>query len=201
MKKLTVILGILLLGISIYIFWPDEEKIFQTAPLLVLVFVTLYYAIETHLIVKESETKRIADFYERRINEFYSPFIVQLNELNAELHNDKNEKTIHEEKMNSMQKKFQEFLWTKDYMIPLKTMEKIKTLKLNLDMAEISRDKGNFRDFYRSEREARIIINTEWRDIAEKIRVIYGYHTKEANNKKAGKEKEDQATNNQGKGG
>jgi len=180
MKDIKIIsaIGILFLGFVIFLLWPDEEKIIQTAPLVVLVFVTLYYSIETYRIVKEGRIKRIADFYEKRINEFYAPFMLKLNDLRDELYKNPSsveDIKVHTEKMNALLRDAQYHLWQKGYMVSKKTKKKINDLQLDLLEAEVDREKESSKKFRDSNLEVTDIILKEWRFVEEEIRKIYGY--------------------------
>jgi hypothetical protein len=173
MKEIKIIsaIGILFLGFVIFLLWPDEEKIIQAAPIVVLVFVTLYYAIETHKIMGEGRIKRIADFHEKRINEFYLPFIKNLNDLIDELHNT----PPNTKRMNELRSTTKYFLWQKAYMVSKETMKKITDLEFDLLIADLDREKDAYRKLRESEQTVRKIINEEWAYLEGEIRKVYGY--------------------------
>lgn len=75
---LVGILAIIFVGCLLY---PNKNQIIQAEAIVALVFVTLVYAIETHKLVKEGQMKRVADFMERRIVEFYAPYIENMRSL------------------------------------------------------------------------------------------------------------------------
>ena len=57
----------------------------QAWAIVTLVFITGIYAYQTHKTVKEAEKRRKADYWERRIKEFYKPFWDILNTMRNEI--------------------------------------------------------------------------------------------------------------------
>jgi phage regulator Rha-like protein len=151
--------------------YPNKSDIVQAEAIVALVFVTLVYAIETHKLVKEGKIKRIAAFYEKRINEFYAPFIKKLNDLRDELHNDTSETA----KMNDLRNDARYFIWQKEYMASEATVKKIQELLDNILFADLDRSKEAFKKYRESEKVVRNIIIEEQDKIIIKIRKIYGY--------------------------
>jgi len=123
-----------------------------------LVFVTIYYAIQTQRLVEQEQQnlnetirRRDIDYLERRMNEFYGPFLEKLNTLRMELV----KKPPITEKLNELSKDTQFFLWKKSYMISKETEKIIGKWQLDFFVAEVDRDKDAFRKFINSEREVR----------------------------------------------
>lgn len=76
---------------------PSEmiNNIIQAILIVTLVFVTFFYAKQTQRLVEEErksleeiKKKRDADYWERRISEFYKPFIDKLNNMIVEIRKD-----------------------------------------------------------------------------------------------------------------
>ena len=173
MKELKIIcfvsiLAMIFVGCLLY---PNKSDIVQAEAIVALVFVTLVYAIETHKHVKEGKIKRIAAFYEKRINEFYAPFIKKLNDLRDELHSDTSETA----KMNDLRNDARYFIWQKEYMASEATVKKIQELLDNILFADLDRSKEAFKKYRESEKVVRNIIIEEQDKIIIKIRKIYGY--------------------------
>ena len=140
-----------------------------------LAIVTAYYAIQTHRIVKESEKKRIADFQERRISEFYKPFIDKLDDMENLI----NLGTIKNMKTKNIAKSTDNLLREKKYMISRKTLIDIFKLRDDLINNIISETKDNekamklFFEFNKAREKVRQIVTKEKLKIEEKIREFY----------------------------
>lgn len=147
-----------------------SDKI-QAWTIITLVFITGIYAYLTYKIVKEAEKKRKADYWEKRINEFYQPFIVKLNNIKEELYNEQKDT----KKMNEVRNDAQCFFWKKKYMISQETVKKIEEWQLTIFEAEIDGEKESFKKYYEAEKEVRTTINNEWNEVEDKIRKFYGY--------------------------
>ena len=81
-----IIIGWALFALIIYCQSDLElnEKI-EAWSILSLVSITLYYAIQTQNLVEEEKQNRIAEFWEKRILDFYKPFIDRLEDIKIEL--------------------------------------------------------------------------------------------------------------------
>jgi hypothetical protein len=143
-----------------------------------LVFVTIYYAIQTQRLVQqeklnldESIKKRHIDFLERKINEFYAPFIDVFNSSWEELHRAELNLPL----LWDLRLKSQRLLWDKGYLISAETFKKIDhwlgTLFLAIGNTERAPHYDNHRD---SDRDVRKKINEEWAETENKIREFYG---------------------------
>lgn len=169
--KIICLVGILAMIFVGCLLYPNKNQIIQAEAIVALVFVTLVYAIETHKLVKEGQMKRVADFYEKRINEFYGPFIEKLNDLRDELHREPPDM----KKMNELKKDAQYFLWQKEYMVSQVTAKKIVKLMLHILEVDHDRSREAFRKYYESAIAVGNIITEELDEITIKIRKIYGY--------------------------
>jgi hypothetical protein len=80
MKELKIIffLGILAMIFVGCLLYPNKNQIVQAEAIVALVFVTIFYAIKTDRLVEEGQKKRMADFMEKRINDFYIPCIEKM---------------------------------------------------------------------------------------------------------------------------
>jgi len=149
-----------------------SDKI-QAGSIIALVFVTLYYAIQTYMLVKEAKKKRDADFWERRIAEFYKPFIVKLNTMRDEI----NVETLSAYRTEEISIDTQNFLWEKRYMVSKDTFNKINELHSKLFIVHTDVDKAEelLREFREAESKVRTIIVNECKSLEASIRKIYGY--------------------------
>ncbi len=150
----------------------------QAWAIVTLVFITGIYAYQTHETVKEAEKRRKADYWERRIKEFYKPFWDRLNTVRNEIKID----TLGERRTVEILKDVEDFLWEKSYMIPIDTFNKINELHTELfigsiDIAQFDNKKVKelLRQLRRAESKVRTIIVDELKSIEASIRKIYGY--------------------------
>jgi len=174
-------LSIIIIVSLLLIFLKPSEKlnnIIQAIAIITLVFITGFYANQTQKLVEqekisleEEKKKRDADFWEKRINEFYKPFTETLNDIRDALH----EKEKDPKKLNKLKRDFKYLSWQKGYMIPKETYKKMMKLELGILIADIDKDKESFVRFYEAEKDARKIVNNEWLEIEDKIRKFYGY--------------------------
>jgi len=169
--KTICLLGILAMIFVGCLLYPNKSDIVQAEAIVALVFVTIFYAIKTDRLVEEGKTKRTADFNEKRINEFYAPFIKKLNDLKEELYR----KTSETAKMNDLRNDVRYFIWQKEYMASEATVKKINELLDNILFADMDRNKEAFKEYRESEKVVRKIIIEEQNKIIIEIRKIYGY--------------------------
>lgn len=141
-----------------------------------LVFVTLFYAIQTQRQVEQQKKNlevsiknRKVDFLERRMNEFYGPFLAKLNDLRTELFNEVQDTN----KLNEMKRDAQYFLWQREYMISTETERKVSKWLVDFIIADVDRDRESFRELRISEKEVRTIVKNEMDQIAKNIREFY----------------------------
>lgn len=139
-----------------------------------LVFITLYYAIQTQKLVEEGKKRSLIDYWERRITQFYKPFIDKLDVLKFTI--DKQStlgadlKEI-SEKIDDLRSYFLE----KKYMISIKISQQIESLQDIFWDALVGEEGVSMEDFKLREDEIRKIIKKEWDDIENSIRKFYGY--------------------------
>jgi len=150
----------------------------QAWAIVTLVFITGIYAYQTHKTVKEAEKRRKADYWERRIKEFYKPFWDILNTMRNEIKID----TFGERRTEEILKDVEDFYWKRRYMIPIDTSNKINELHTDLfiasiDIAQLDNKevKKLLRQLRMAESKVRTIIVDEWKSIEASIRKIYGY--------------------------
>jgi len=174
------LLAIIIASVLLVFLKPQEtiNNIIQAIAIITLVFVTWVYAKRTGDLVEqekktleENKKKKDADYWEKRINEFYQPFIVKLNNIKEELYNEQRDT----KKMNELRNDAQCFFWKKKYMISQETVKKIEKLQLTIFQAELDRRKKSFKKYYEAEKEVRTTINNEWNEIEDKIRKFYSY--------------------------
>jgi len=166
-----IILWLLCCGAIIYFLCGQINNIIQAIAIITLVFVTLYYAVQTQKLVEEGKKKRDADFYEKRIDEFYMPFIEKLNVLKDKIH----ESPLNSVEMHNLSRETVLFLWQKARLAPKKTIKKIKALLIDLLVARPKLDENTLEKLRESEDEVRKIIVEEWKIVEDEIRKIYGY--------------------------
>ncbi len=104
------------------------NNIVQAIAITTLVFVTWFYAKqtkrqaeETKRLVEEGKKKNIADFWEKRINEFYEPFVKYMNDIKDELHKE----IVDTDRMNKLRKDSKYHFWRKQYMTSKATAKKM----------------------------------------------------------------------------
>jgi len=180
-NKDLIIIGIIWIIISIPILimlYPKVGEMIQAEAIITLVFVTIFYAVQTQKMVKEEEKRRKADYWERRIKEFYKPLWDRLNTVRNEIKID----TLGEGRTVEILKDVEDFLWEKRYMIPIDTFNKINELHTELfiasiDIAQLDNKevKELLKQLRRAESKVRTIIVDEWKSIEASIRKIYGY--------------------------
>jgi len=82
-RIIYLIIIFLLLGILLWIIVGRlrVEMNIQTFSIIALVFVTIYYAVQTHNLTKETTKQRRLDFLERVISDMYSPLVHKMIEV------------------------------------------------------------------------------------------------------------------------
>ncbi len=143
----------------------------QAGSTIVLVLITLYYAIQTQMLVKETKEKRNSGFWEKRIIEFYNPFIDKLKILAIHLRG----KSRNGEKLIKKIDELREFFLERKYMISKSMSKQIDALQDALWTALLDDEDLRLENYFAAEEEVRKIINKEWADIEDKIRKFYGY--------------------------
>lgn len=166
-----IVFFILCMAAIVFLLHRQTNNLIQAIAIVTLVFVTTYYASETRKLVEEGKIKRTADFYEKRINEFYAPFIKKINELEAELCRETSETA----KMNDLRKDARYFIWQKEYMASEATVKKIEELLDNILFADMDRSKEALKKYHESDKAVKKIIIEEQNEIIIEIRKIYGY--------------------------
>jgi len=172
---ILVFIGILVL-ISVYILlYPEKDKIIQAELIVILVSITLFYAIQTQRIVKEEKKKNTADFWEKRLVEFYKPFIDKLNNMKDAVH----KKPINKDRIFEIYKNTTHLIWKRDYMISEKTCKKIEKLNILLFETQNYGEGDSLKEFNDLEKEVRKIILNEWNETKDALRKIYAIEKKE----------------------
>jgi hypothetical protein len=173
-----IIIALILCWAAIFHFLCGQtNNIIQAIAITTLVFVTIYYARQTWALVEEGKKKRDANFWERRINEFYEPFIVKLNELKKELHEDRDTREMME-MMNKIWKELYHILYSKGYMTSEKTLKEIAKLTQAISEAEEDRERESYKKYYAVEQATRKIILKEWDELEHLLREFYGVEKK-----------------------
>ena len=183
-KSLIILLfiGILIFILVWILLYPDKDKIIQAELIVILVFITLFYAIQTQKLVRQEESslaelkrKRTTDFWEKRLIEFYKPFVDKLNNMMEAIHKEH----IDRDRIFEIWKNTKDFIWKNDYMISENTCKKIE--KLNMILFEFQNEKEEklYREFRELEKEVREIVIDEWNDIKKNLREAYDIEREE----------------------
>lgn len=143
----------------------------QCIAVVALVIITGSYTYHTYKLVEEGKKKRDADFWEKRIIEFYMPFIEKLNALKNQM----SRESGNGEKLIKKIDGLRDFFLEKKYMIPEKTSQQIESLQEALWTALLDDKDLLMMNFYAAENEVRDIISNEWGEIENNIRKLYGY--------------------------
>ena len=175
---ILVFIGLVFIGILILVWillYPEKDKIIQAELIVILVFITLFYAIQTQRIVKEERKKNTADFWEKRLVEFYKPFIDKLNNMKTAVY----KKPINKDRISEIYQNTKNLIWKRDYMISEKTCKKIEKLIILLSEIQDYREGDSLKEFTDLEKEVRKIVINEWNDIKYSLRKIYAIEKKE----------------------
>ena len=188
-NKSLIVIACLVLILVCILLYPEKDEIIQAELIVILVSITLFYAIQTQRLVKEEkrlvkEEKRLvkeekkkntADFWEKRLVEFYKPFIDKLNNMKGAVH----KKPINKDRIFKIHKNTTHLIWKRDYMISEKTCKKIEKLNILLSETQNYEEGYSLKEFTDLEKEVRNIIINEWNDIKDALRKIYAIEKKE----------------------
>ena len=180
-KSLIVIVCLVLILVCILLY-PEIDKIIQAELIVILISITLFYAIQTQKLVRQEESslaelkrKRTMDFWEKRLIEFYEPYVDKLNNMMEAIH----KKHIDIDRISEIYKNTTHLIWKRDYMISEKTCKKIEKLIILLYEIQDYREGDSLKEFTDLEKEVRNIIINEWNDIKYSLRKIYAIEKKE----------------------
>jgi len=187
-NKSLIVIACLVLILVCILLYPEKDEIIQAELIVILVSITLFYAIQTQRLVKEEKRlvkeekkKNTADFWEKRLVEFYKPFIDKLNNMKDAVH----KKPINKDRIFEIYENTTHLIWKRDYMISEKTCKKIE--KLNMLLFETQnynyKERDSLKEFTDLEKEVRKIIINEWNDIKDTLRKIYAIEKKEGGRK------------------
>ena len=169
----------IIIALVLLVFLKPQEtisNIVQAIAIITLIFVTWVYAKRTKDLVdqekfslEEQKKKRIIDFWEKRITEFYKPFIDKLDKLKITM----NKRSIDGKKVIDEIDDLRDFFKEKKYMISILKSNEIELLQDAFWGALLSgRDESM--EFYKlKENEIRKIIQNDWDDIDKSIRKFY----------------------------
>ncbi len=169
----------IIIALVLLVFLKPQEtisNIIQAIAIITLIFVTWVYAKRTKDLVdqekfslEEQKKKRIIDFWEKRITEFYKPFIDKLDKLKITM----NKRSIDGKKVIDEIDDLRDFFKEKKYMISILKSNEIELLQDAFWDALLSgRDESM--EFYKlKENEIRKIIQNDWDDINMSIRKFY----------------------------
>ncbi|HEC93439.1 MAG TPA: hypothetical protein ENI51_10705 [Candidatus Atribacteria bacterium] len=170
-RNIIIPLLVILVIVFIIVVLLKRKENMETWLVFILVLITGYYAYLTNKLVNEERAKRIADFWEKRILDFYKPFIDRLEDIKIEL---KKKGGNGESIINKLDDLYN-FFQKKKYMIPKKTAREIESLHESLWTALLGDDYIYILNFQAAEEEVRKIIEEEKLRLEEKIRKIYQY--------------------------
>lgn len=174
-KNTRVIIVLSLFGITFILvlvfLYPDIEGIVQSELIVFLVYITLFYAIQTHKLVKEEKRKTEIELWDKRLTEFYIPFLNLLDEFECEIFSAN--RSI--KKINDKWKKLRDIFLKKKYMISMETSEKIAMLIDIIPTYLISLRKESQQILIQQERELREIILKELNIIENDMRSTCKY--------------------------
>jgi len=150
-----------------------------------LAFATIYYAFQSYQLYAEAQKKRYVDFWEKRLSNFYLPFIETLNKISECL----SQRNITE--LYNLNNELVNLIWGKGYMVPHNTIKKIKKMFPYILMAgNISYQNRTLREYRTKEEIVRNLIISEWDEIECGIRKLYGsYGVEEMKSKNPKKQK------------
>lgn len=142
-----------------------------------LVFVTIYYAVQTQRLVEqeknnleESIKKRNIDFLERKISEFYVPFIEAFNSAWEQLHTH----GVELQSLLLLRNEAQRILWAKGYLISNVTYQIIDNwLGTAFMVAFNKRQDPSYEEHKKVSEDVRKRINEEWAETENSIREFY----------------------------
>lgn len=140
-----------------------------------LVFITLYYAIQTYKLVEEGKKRSLIDYWERRITQFYKPFIDKLDVLKFTMDKQSITKGADLKEISEKIADLRSYFLEKKYMISIKISQQIESLQDIFWDALTGVEGISMEDFKLREDEIRKIIKKEWDDIENIIRKFYGY--------------------------
>jgi hypothetical protein len=143
-----------------------------------LAFVTVYYAIQSQRLAEqgkknldESIKKRNVDFLERKINEFYAPFIEVFNSAWMQLHT----RGVELQTLLQLRNEAQQLLWGKGYLISNETYQRIdEWLGTAFTVAANKTQDPSYEDHKKISQALRERINAEWAETENRIREFYG---------------------------
>jgi hypothetical protein len=188
-------------GIAIKIFWGWISAIVVTTALLLryrassnlnnwilaystisLAFITLFYAIQTKDLVEEERKRRNADFWEKRISDFYHPFLVKLERMPSLFGKNR----LNYDELRVLWDGIAELYELKKYFAPQATIDKLDQLFISAGMplldesgndikGEIKADERAVDEIKESLAEMKALIESEYKTTENQIRKFYGY--------------------------
>jgi len=173
-----IIIWLLCCGVIIYFLYGQTNNIIQAIAIVTLVFITSYYAFETHRIVEEGRIKRLADFWEKRIAGFYAPMSSKFNAVNSLIVKIKVGVEVEEsrERYKNILHEIRMIYSKKKYLIPLKGEEEFRDLAMSLLIVEYVDDNKMFYEKTINDVERLYRIFEQQRlEIESKIRASYEY--------------------------
>lgn len=175
-----ILIFILCIAVIVLLLHRQTNNLIQAIAIVSLVLITAYYAIETHKLVEEGQKKRMADFMEKRINDFYMPCIEKM--LNLDCLFDQLDITLTSKDQSEAEKKIQEIITLlnfKTYMISNETANIIRDwafTNYNRDFIPLLKKDRDAVNKLKSEIASIIeILRNEKVDVDSKIRNIYEY--------------------------
>lgn len=134
---------------------------------------TTKLAYTTNEALEEQKEKRTADHNERRLDEFYRPFIEKLNNMKKEIaKRERDDSRTWEIIINT-----RNLFLKKSHMVSIETLKKLKKIEplfFTVQAAHPQRE-NMLKKFIDKEDEIRKNVINEWNEIEDEIRKFYGY--------------------------
>ena len=143
-----------------------------------LVIVTMFYARQTEkqaqylrMSLEENKKKRTVDFWERRIAEFYKPYLDKLNRMKLET----SKYPIDRTEINTIINNTRDFYWQKGHLVSEETYQQMIKLQDLLIQIMLDKQEEHLDEFRSAETKMREKIEKERKNDENEIREFYGY--------------------------
>ena len=192
-NKDLIIIGLIWIIVSIpslIFLYPQIDQMIQAEAIVTLVFVTIFYAIQTQNLVKEEKKKRGAEFGRIRIEDFLHVLKVELNHMEEKLNRMKTIDSGSNSEIFSVKANFEpitNLLNKRDYLSTKVLNKALWLFKKDVDESWIKQEnweKPESRAIWRDELLKRVktimkLVEKERKDIISHIRKTYGYSVDE----------------------
>ena len=194
---ILALIGILAFILVLIFLWPEKDKSVQAELIVILICITGYYAIQAQKLVKqqklsldEEKNKRVAEFGEKRIEDFLHVLKVELNNMEEKLNRMKTIDSGSNSEIFSVKANFDpitNLLNKRDYLSTKLLNNALWLFKKDVDESWIKQknwEKPESRAIWRDELLKRVktimkLVERERKDIISHIRKTYGYSVDE----------------------